>query len=239
MATKLARNAVTYGQWAVVHEAASVAATAGVPLDRLLSALEQGNEGGTDRLTMLKLLASGVDIPADRVESADHLAQKDLSAAQDLAGSLGLQTPLADIARARIRSVYSGELDEPLPEDQHARGLSMMDRTYGSGYHQLVPEGTTVPSIQHTVDQLFAEVWSRPHLSVRDRRLFTLGATAMLGCADLIETQLRGALANRELTTAQLRELAVHAHYYTGWGNGTNVQAVVEKLIAEQGSGDD
>jgi alkylhydroperoxidase/carboxymuconolactone decarboxylase family protein YurZ len=56
----------------------------------------------------------------------------------------------------------------------------------------------------------------------------------MLGRGDLLEVPLRGALANGELTDDQLRELALHLHYYAGWGNGTTVQRVVEQLIGER-----
>ena len=60
----------------------------------------------------------------------------------------------------------------------------------------------------------------------------------MLGRQDLLETQLRGAVTNGELTAAQLRELAFQLHPYAGWGNGTNLLFVTEKLVAEmQGKG--
>ena len=55
----------------------------------------------------------------------------------------------------------------------------------------------------------------------------------MLGRQDLLETQLRGAITNGELTAAQLRELAYQLHPYAGWGNGTNLLFVTEKLVAE------
>ena len=38
---------------------------------------------------------------------------------------------------------------------------------------------------------------------------------------------------NREFTVDQLREIVLHLHHYTGWPNGSTVQAVFEKLIAE------
>jgi len=109
-------------------------------------------------------------------------------------------------------------------------GLSMMDEVYGPGFTGSLPAERT-PMLEKTVDHLFGEIWSRPGLSVRDRRLLVLGATAALGRADLIEIQVRGALHNGELTAEQLREAVLHLHYYVGWGNGTQVNNGVEAAL--------
>ncbi len=232
MAAKLARNLITYGQWSLVREAAGVAAAAGVPLTSLIRVLEKGSDDSTSALLMLKLLAGGVSM--GDTEGFQNLAQKDLDGLQKLAGEIGLEVPYADVTRAKIVDVYRGELGEPMPEDTRERGLRMMDRTYGEGFSTLVPEGADVPSIDFTVERLFAEIWARPYLNLRDRRLLTLGVTAALGRGDLLELQLGGALANRELTVEQLRELVLHLHPYIGWGNGTTLQSTVEKLIAQR-----
>ena len=47
-----------------------------------------------------------------------------------------------------------------------------------------------VPFPSKTAEILFGEIWNRPQLSIRDRRLLVIGATAMLGRADLIEQQV-------------------------------------------------
>ncbi|MQY20965.1 NAD(P)-binding domain-containing protein [Nocardia macrotermitis] len=235
MVTKLARNALTYSMWAAVREAASLANAGGVTLDHLLEVLRQ-TDGGTSPLTLLQVHAAGVEIPEERIESADALAQKDLAAAQEFAGSVGLEVPIVDIVRPRMRAVYSGELPDALPDQPRDRGLAMMDRVYGGGFSQLVPQDTTIPSIEHTVDQLFAQVWARPYLTLRDRRLLTFGVTAMRDRGDMLRVQLTGALANHEFTVDQLREIVVHLHYYTGWPAGSTVQGVFEELIAKTAS---
>jgi 4-carboxymuconolactone decarboxylase len=109
-------------------------------------------------------------------------------------------------------------------------GLKMMDQVYGEGFSRNLPAERT-PMLEMTVDHLFGEIWRRPDLSVRDRRLLVLGATAALGRADLIQVQVEGALANEELTAEQLREAVLHLHYYVGWGNGTQVNKGVEAAL--------
>ncbi len=113
-----------------------------------------------------------------------------------------------------------------------ALGLKTMDAVYGSGFSAAMPKERT-PMLADTIDHLFGEIWSRPGLSIRDRRLLVIGATAALGRADLIEIQVRGALANDELSPGELREAVLQLHYYVGWGNGTQVNNGVEAALAE------
>ncbi|MET7403578.1 NAD(P)-binding domain-containing protein [Dactylosporangium sp. NPDC005572] len=233
MVTKLARNAIIYGHWAVVYEAAAMARASGVALEHLLTVVAERDDAGSDPLSLLRGVQANVPIAANRVAATVRQADRDLAAAQALAAHEGLETPILDRVRSAMDAVFSGRLAEALPDEPRARGLAMMDRAYGKGFSARIPEGSTVPFIEQTIDQLLAEVWARPYLPRRDRRLFTLGITAMLGRADLLEVQLRGALVNGELTVAQLRELVLHGSYYAGWGNGTVLQTVVEDLIAE------
>ena len=112
-------------------------------------------------------------------------------------------------------------------------GLKTMDAVYGPGFSETMPEVSN-PMLQDTIDHLFGEVWSRPGLSIRDRRLLVIGATAALGRADLIEIQARGALQNDELSPGELQEAVLQLHYYVGWGNGTQVNQGVEAAISER-----
>jgi 4-carboxymuconolactone decarboxylase len=112
-------------------------------------------------------------------------------------------------------------------------GLKTMDAVYGPGFSKTMPDVSN-PMLKDTIDHLFGEIWSRPGLSIRDRRLLVIGATAALGRADLIEIQARGALQNDELSPGELREAVLQLHYYVGWGNGTQVHRGVEAAITER-----
>jgi 4-carboxymuconolactone decarboxylase len=99
-----------------------------------------------------------------------------------------------------------------------ASGRAVMDQVYGDGFTAAMPtpeDPLTVDVVRH----LFGEIWSRPDLSIRDRRLLVIGATAAAGRADLLEVQIRGAFANGELTEQQVNEAALHLLYYVGVGN--------------------
>lgn len=234
MATKLARNSITYSMWAAVREATSMAAAAGVDPAKLLEVMRTADDSVRPSLH-LELLAASYRIGQEQADWAVDLAEKDLAAAQELAAEVDVETPIVDVVRPRMRAVYEGELEQPLPTEGRARGRAMMDRTYGRGYNELVVDemADEVACVSSTIDWLFPQVWARPYLTTRDRRLLVLGATTMLGRADLLEVQLRGAVAAGELTAPQLRELANQMHPYAGWGNGTQLLAVTEKLVAE------
>jgi 3-hydroxyisobutyrate dehydrogenase-like beta-hydroxyacid dehydrogenase len=231
MVTKLARNAVIYAAWVAVREAAAIAVSGGVPLERLVQVMEAGDDDATAPLFPLKLRLEGHDIPADKLEDIDAIFQKDLSAAQRLAAETGLETPIIDMVRPRARAAFSADLPDALPEDLRERGRRMMDRVYGEGISALFPEKITSAPVLDILEHLFAEVWSRPHLTIRDRRLLVLGATAAQGHREMLEIQLRGAMANGEFTNAQLREAVLMLMKYAGVANGSIVQNAVEQLI--------
>lgn len=119
-------------------------------------------------------------------------------------------------------------------EEKRARGYATVDAVYGPNASDMMKGRTDHPFVAATVDHLFADIWNRPHLSIRDRRLLVIGATAMLGRPDLIEVQVRGALINNELDDKQLQEVVLHLAHYTGWGNATallqGIEAAKKKL---------
>ena len=85
----------------------------------------------------------------------------------------------------------------------------------------------------YTADHLFADIWSRPGLSDRDRRLLLIGALAATGAADVLGIQVPAAHANGELDAAELREIVIFLSHYAGWPNGARLNSIVEETIAK------
>lgn len=85
-----------------------------------------------------------------------------------------------------------------------------------------------------TADHLFGRIWSRPGLSMRDKRLMTLTVVTAVGEKDLAEIQVNAALHNGELTEDELREMAIFITHYVGFPRGSGLNAVVEKVIAKR-----
>ena len=110
--------------------------------------------------------------------------------------------------------------------EQRRRGLEKMSEVYG----WKMSDGPGL-HFSHTADQLFAEVWTREGLSVRDRRLILLGALAAGGLVDVAEIQAGAALGNGELTPEQLEEIALFLCYYVGWPIGTKMNMMFGTVI--------
>ncbi|MSY84968.1 MAG: carboxymuconolactone decarboxylase family protein [Actinobacteria bacterium] len=86
---------------------------------------------------------------------------------------------------------------------------------------------------RYTADHLFGDVWQRPGLSDRDRRLLLIGLLAGKGYADVLGIQVPAALANGELDDAALREVVIMVCHYAGWPDGAKLNAVVEDAIGK------
>jgi 4-carboxymuconolactone decarboxylase len=118
-------------------------------------------------------------------------------------------------------------------DELRRKGLEKMKEVYGWD----MPD---FPSdyFKYTVEHLFGTIWTRPELSMRDRRLLTLSTVATQGLSDLVEIQLTAALNNGELTEAEAAEIAIFLTHYIGWPKGQKIDAIVQKVIAKRQKGD-
>lgn len=110
------------------------------------------------------------------------------------------------------------------------QGAAMMQKVYGS-IVPVPPEGKSIFG-DLMLEQLFAEVWTREALSVRDRRLLTMGVIAALGEANTWGIQVRAALANSELTAEQVREALIHLAQYAGYPRVSGLMNATEEALA-------
>ncbi|MGW4118919.1 carboxymuconolactone decarboxylase family protein [Nocardia sp. NPDC004711] len=115
------------------------------------------------------------------------------------------------------------------PSEQRQQGLKKMSEVYGFD----LPNLTGDPFFEVTVDHLFADIWNRPGLSLRDRRLLLLGAITAQGHSEIAEIQVGAALRNGELDADQLREIAVFLAHYVGWPAATKLDGVIRKTLAK------
>lgn len=99
--------------------------------------------------------------------------------------------------------------------ERRKRGEEMLRKVY-AGDVVVPPEGA-VPMSDVMLEQLFAEVWTRGELSIRDRRLLLLGVIAALGEKDTWKIQVRSALKNGELSKEQVHECTVMLAQYAGY----------------------
>ena len=116
--------------------------------------------------------------------------------------------------------------------ERRERGLKMFNEVYG-GIVPVPPPEKQGPFFLQTIDQLFAETWSRPNMSIRDRRLVALGAVAAMGETEMFEIQIRAALKKGELTKAQVEDMVVFLPAYISYPRTSKILMITQKIFAE------
>ena len=114
--------------------------------------------------------------------------------------------------------------------ERRQRGLEMLNKVY-AGDVVTPPEGNAF--IDTMLEQLFAEVWTRDVLSMRDRRILLMGIIAEKGESMTFGIQAKAALKNGELAPEELRELMLMIAQYSGYPRAASLVGVVEQKIAE------
>jgi 4-carboxymuconolactone decarboxylase len=116
--------------------------------------------------------------------------------------------------------------------ERRQRGLKMFEEVYGGVVPVPPPEHQGAFFLQ-TIDQLFSETWSRPNMSIRDRRLVALGAVAALGETEMFEIQIRAAIRKGELTKAQVEDLVLFLPAYVSYPRTSKLLMITQKIFAE------
>ena len=111
-------------------------------------------------------------------------------------------------------------------------GADKMREVY-DGRVPVMPEGS-MPFNDVMLRTLFSQVWTRPQLEMRDRRLLLIGVIAAMGERDTFRIQCRAALDRDELTPEQLRETLIMLAPYAGYPRVAGLVLPVEEVIAER-----
>lgn len=89
------------------------------------------------------------------------------------------------------------------------------------------------------IDFVFAEIWSRPVLSRRDRRFVTLACVAAADAPQPLEDHVYAALNSSDISIIEMRETVLHFAVYAGWPKASLFNIVVEvqwqRILRERG----
>ncbi len=111
-----------------------------------------------------------------------------------------------ELGEKMFHEVYQGIVPMP-PEELHDDFLGLMLR------------------------QLFAEVWSRETMSIRDRRLVVIGMLAALGEAETFDIQIRTAIDHGEITREQVNEIIVLLPHYIGYPRASRMRGILQRSL--------
>jgi 4-carboxymuconolactone decarboxylase len=115
-----------------------------------------------------------------------------------------------------------------MTDDRRERGLKRMSEVYGWDFADGPGD-----FYGYTADHLFADIWSRPGLSDRDRRLLLIGMLAGQGAQDVLTIQVPAAYQTGDLDEAALREIVIFLSHYAGWPVGARLNSLVEETIGK------
>jgi len=121
-------------------------------------------------------------------------------------------------------------------DERWERGAAKIKEVYAGDV--ITPPKGAMAFADTMLEQLFAEVWTRDVLSMRDRRLLLLGAIAALGESMTFGIQSKAALKNGELEPEQLRECLLFLTQYVGYPRAAGLVGVIEKAIQDAAASD-
>lgn len=110
------------------------------------------------------------------------------------------------VGEDKIKEVYAGDVVVP-----------------GEGY----------PFSDIMLETLFAEVWTRDTLSMRDKRILLLGIIAAQGEGMTFKIQTKAGIKNGELSAEDVRELHLFIAQYCGYPKAAAMLGPMEEGIAE------
>ena len=116
-------------------------------------------------------------------------------------------------------------------EERWKRGAEMIAKVYAGDV--VTPPRGAMPFSDLMLEQLFAEIWTREELSVKERRLVIMGIIAGMGEKDTFKIQAKSSLKNGELTAEQLREVVITVAQYAGYPRAAGILLPTEEAINE------
>ncbi len=114
--------------------------------------------------------------------------------------------------------------------ERRQRGVETMKKVYAGDV--VTPPPGVMAFSDLMLEQLFAEVWTREALSIKERRLVLLGVIGALGEKDTFQIQVKAALKNGELTPEQVREVLITLANYAGYPRAAGLIGATEGTIA-------
>lgn len=139
-----------------------------------------------------------------------------------------LRLALLAVSITPVAAEADDEAKTPVKAVESSRGREMQSRVYGT-----MPADD--PWLKMSEEQVFAQIWTRPGLSMRDRRLISLTAAAYASSPPGYISHIEGALDKGDLTPDELWEWLIHFTQYAGYPKAAPVWAEIRIALAKRG----
>jgi 4-carboxymuconolactone decarboxylase len=114
--------------------------------------------------------------------------------------------------------------------DRRPRGLA----TFADVMQFTPPDVPGDLFLDSTIEHLFGDVWARPGLGIRERRLVTLTILMGFGNEMTLRLHFGAAMKSGDLSDVEIDELIMHVAHYGGWPQAAVASQVVRQLRAER-----
>ena len=121
-------------------------------------------------------------------------------------------------------------------EARMQRGLELLKKLGPRGNGLMVQRRLYPDLYELTVGHLFGDIWTRPHLTLRERQIITLAVNIALVRPRGTPPHLRSAL-HLGFTKAQIAEIIIHAGAYAGWSAMGHAAHEFAEVLEAGGSG--
>ena len=115
------------------------------------------------------------------------------------------------------------------PEDRWRRGAEAFSEVTGMP----APNRGDDYVADVVIDQVFAEIWTRPGLTRKERRWISITCACMTGATVAMETHFGAALRTGDITVDELREFIVHFAAYAGHPRATAARAALDHACSQ------
>jgi 4-carboxymuconolactone decarboxylase len=78
------------------------------------------------------------------------------------------------------------------------------------------------------IDQVFAEIWTRPGLTRKERRWIAITCACMTGAPFAMETHIGAAIRTGDITVEEMREFVIQFAAYAGHPKATTVRTALD-----------
>ena len=114
-------------------------------------------------------------------------------------------------------------------DDRRARGVEMFEAVTGFP----APDRGTDYASDVVIDQVFAEIWTRPGLTRKERRWIAITCACMAGAQFPMETHLAAAVRTGDITFEELQEFVIQFAAYAGWPKATAARMALDAVRAQ------
>jgi 4-carboxymuconolactone decarboxylase len=120
--------------------------------------------------------------------------------------------------------------------ERHARGLEQRRQVLGDAHvdRAIANAAPFTADFQDLITRYaWGEIWTRPGLDQRTRRVLVIGTLIALGHWDELRMHARAALVDGDLTADDLKEVLLQQAVYCGVPAANHAFAIVQQVITD------